>query len=68
MDRHPIFFVTDWYIFEVVWWIFNTINMFLVRISSLFRNCKVILVLISGIYCKYVFRPSLRYVDVCGRL
>jgi len=21
MDRHPIFFFTDWYIFEVVWWV-----------------------------------------------
>jgi len=30
MDRHPIFFVTDWYIFEVVWWIL--VRYILVRI------------------------------------
>jgi len=29
MDRHPIFFVTDWYIFEVVCWVFSTTNVFL---------------------------------------
>ena len=30
--------------------------------SHVFQN------LVSCIYCKYVLRPSLRYIDVCGRL
>ena len=66
MDRHPIFFVTDWYIFEVVCWV-------LVRLicsRSLFFPCLLLLVntsVISCIFCKYVLHPSLRYVDVCGR-
>jgi len=65
MDRHPIFFVTDWYIFEVVCWVFSTLNMFSVAFFSLFCSCWLILVLISCIYGKYVFRPGLRYIDVC---
>jgi len=28
MNRHPIFFVTDWYVFEVVWGVFCTYNMY----------------------------------------
>ena len=65
MDRHPVFFVTDWYIFEVVCWVFSTLNMFSFVVLSLFSSCWLILVLMSCIYCKYVMRPSLRYIDVC---
>jgi len=65
MDRHPILFVTNWYIFEVVCWVFSTLNMFSFVILSLFSSCWLILVLMSCIYCKYVMRPSLRYIDVC---
>ena len=28
MDRHPFLFVTDWYIFEVVWGNFGPYNMY----------------------------------------
>jgi len=34
MDRHPNFFVTDWYIFEVVWEFFIRMLCASVRISS----------------------------------
>ena len=68
MDRHAIFLITDWYIFEVVCWVFGTINMFSFAFFCLFCSCYLILVLISCIYCGYVLRPSLRYIDVSGRL
>ena len=38
--------------------------MFSFAFLSLFCFCELILVLISCIYCKYVLRPSLRYIDV----
>jgi len=66
MDRHLIFFVTDWYIFEVVCWVFSTINMYSFAFFSLLCSCSLILVLISCIHCKCVLRPNLRYIDVCG--
>jgi len=47
---------------------FTTINMFSFTFLSLFCYRYLILVLISCIYCKYVLRPSLRYVDARGRL
>jgi len=40
--------------------------MFSFAFLSLFSSCLLILVLISCIYCKYVWRPSPRYIDVCG--
>ena len=64
MNRHPIFFVTNWYIFEVGCWVLSTLNMFSFASLSLFCSCQSILVLISCIYCKNVLRPSLRYTDV----
>ena len=68
MDRHPIFFVTDWYIFEVVWGVFCTYNMYSFTFPiPVLVFCLLILVSISCIYCKYVLRPSPRYVDVCDR-
>ena len=41
--------------------------MFSFAFLSLFCCCWLILVSISCIYCKYVLRPSPRYVDVCDR-
>jgi len=48
------------------------VNMFSSAFLSLFCYRQLILVLISCIYCKYVLRPSLRYVlmyvEDCDRL
>jgi len=73
MDRHPIFFVTDWYIFEVVWGVFCTYNMYSFTFPiPVLVFCLLILVSISCIYCRCVSRPNLRnvliYVEDCNRL
>ena len=55
------FLLPIWYIFEVVCWVFSTLNMFSFAFLSLFCcSCELTLVLKSCIYCKYVLRPSLR--------
>ena len=41
------FLLPIWYIFEVVCWVFSTLNMFLLACLSLFSSCQLILVLKS---------------------